>query len=336
MQCTNFIGSVTDQRLRSLNAKASAIAQATTNGADDQETICATDTHNNDYTSFHDNPWFFRGNNITRMFKDYQSVVHGLINKYTTLPLELYLNELAALTHILVLNKHQHSSIVMKAFLAELLDELIELLPSESMNYNLDFNDQHYMTLTRTITNLSMSSTTREQAILELTAMSADMEYSPRRLIRGITNLIQKLPNTPLKDSNDVSEIEIWSTYFDPLLLCLICDPNRLVHLCWANVIPTEGGKSRPDAIIAKKQQLEYEGSIGHGEVKVNQGNASKYLLCMDTFHLAVFNKNAIDVNKLNGLLAFQIRGFNDTFFVSRLVTNGIYAFFEIACLRFP
>lgn len=52
MQCTNFIGSVTDQRLRSLNAKASAIAQATTNGADDQETICATDTHNNDYTSF--------------------------------------------------------------------------------------------------------------------------------------------------------------------------------------------------------------------------------------------------------------------------------------------
>lgn len=123
------------------------------------------------------------------MFKDYQSVVHGLINKYTTLPLELYLNELAALTHILVLNKHQHSSIVMKAFLAELLDELIELLPSESMNYNLDFNDQHYMTLTRTITNLSMSSTTREQAILELTAMSADMEYGPRRLIRGITNL---------------------------------------------------------------------------------------------------------------------------------------------------
>lgn len=97
--------------------------------------------------------------------------------------------------------------------------------------------------------------------------------------------------------------------YFDPLLSCLICDPDRLVHLRWANVIPTEGGKSRPDEIIAKKQQLEYEGSIGHGEVKVNQGNASKYLLCMDTLRLAVFNKNAIDVNKLNGSLAFQIHG---------------------------
>ncbi|KAG1146053.1 hypothetical protein G6F37_002985 [Rhizopus arrhizus] len=56
----------------------------------------------------------------------------------------------------------------------------------------------------------------------------------------------------------------------------------------------------------------------------------------MDTLRLTVFNKNAIDVNKLNGSLVFQIHGFNITFYVSRLVTNGIYAFFEIAYLRFP
>jgi hypothetical protein len=120
---------------------------------------------------------------------------------------------------------------------------------------------------------------------------------------------IQKLPNTPLKDNNDISESELWSTYFDPLLSCLICDPERLVHLRWTNSIPIEGGKLRPDAIIAKKQQLEYDHSVGHGEVKVNRGNTSKYLLCMDTLRLAIFNKNAIDVNKLDGSLAFQIHG---------------------------
>ncbi|KAG0179815.1 hypothetical protein DFQ29_001624 [Apophysomyces sp. BC1021] len=65
-----FIGSVTDQRLRSLSAKTSAIAQATTNGADYQETsngatdgqettsatdtqeITSVDTHNNGDASF--------------------------------------------------------------------------------------------------------------------------------------------------------------------------------------------------------------------------------------------------------------------------------------------
>ncbi|KAG1075224.1 hypothetical protein G6F41_001071 [Rhizopus arrhizus] len=56
----------------------------------------------------------------------------------------------------------------------------------------------------------------------------------------------------------------------------------------------------------------------------------------MDTLRLAIFNKNAIDVNKLDGSLAFQIHGFNITFFVSRLVANGIYTFFEIAHFGFP
>ncbi|KAG1298721.1 hypothetical protein G6F62_006582 [Rhizopus arrhizus] len=107
-----------------------------------------------------------------------------------------------------------------------------------------------------------MSSTTREQAILELMVMSSNMDYGPRRLIRGITNLIQKLPSTPLKDNNGISESELCSMYFDPLLSCLICDPDRLVHLRWANVIPTEGGKSRPDAIIAKNNNSSMKAAL--------------------------------------------------------------------------
>lgn len=229
---TKFIGSVTEHRLRSLNAKANTVARETLNGVDDQETTddtieyqetaCTIDTQENinandaqettddnslsdddrscqlyptsSITSNNDanvnsdninvNPWIFRGKNITLMFENYKSVVHDLINKHTKLPLEPYINELAALSHILILNKHQHSSIATKVFSIELLEELAASLSSESMNYNLDFNDQHYMTLTKTITNLSMSIKTREQAIVELTVMSADMDYGPRCLVR--------------------------------------------------------------------------------------------------------------------------------------------------------
>lgn len=43
-------------------------------------------------------------------------------------------------------------------------------------------------------------------------------------------------------------------------------------------------------------------------EAKIQQGSCSK-LLCPDTLPLAIFTKNAIDVHKLDGALAFQIHG---------------------------
>ncbi|KAI8085602.1 hypothetical protein BDF21DRAFT_486727, partial [Thamnidium elegans] len=263
-----------------------------------------------------DGPWLFRSKNITRLFEGYQSIVQSLVSKHETLPLGSYINELAALTHILVLNKHQHSPIAKKIFSDELLDDLAESMVSELMNYNLRMSEHQYMAMTIIINQLSLSKTTRENDFLELTLMSSSMYYNERRLIRRLTNFESKL----------------WNTYFDPPLSCLICDPEKLVHLRWTNATPNEGGKLRPDAANSKRQQLEYEGSIA----KVNQGSSSRYLLCMDTLRLAIFNKNTIDVNKLESVLAFQIHGFYIIFFISHLVSNGIYVFYEIANLHFP
>ncbi|KAG1469183.1 hypothetical protein G6F56_003400 [Rhizopus delemar] len=288
-----------------------------------QDKTNAADTHNNDNTispfdlnpcidgsgDVGDGPWLFRSKNITRLFEDYQSSVQSLVSKHEALPLESYISELAALTHILVLNKHQHSPIAKKVFSDELLDDLAESMVSESMNYNLSLSEQQYMAMAKIINQLSLSKATRENAFIELSLMSSSMNYNERRLVRGLTNLIQKLPKLPLKDNSTISESELWNTYFDPLLSCLICDPEKLVHLRWTNATPSEGGKLRPDAVISKRQQLEYEGSIGYGEAKVNQGSSSRYFLCMDTLRLAIFSKNAIDVNKLEGALAFQIHG---------------------------
>ncbi|KAI8076315.1 uncharacterized protein BX664DRAFT_362846 [Halteromyces radiatus] len=101
---------------------------------------------------------------------------------------------------------------------------------------------------------------------------------------------IQKLPDAPLNDYKSISESELWSTYFDPILSCLVSDPERLTHLRWTNTIPNEKGKSRPDAIISEKPQLDFLGSVGYGEAKIYQGNGNKHALCMDTLRLVVFN----------------------------------------------
>ncbi|KAG1168326.1 hypothetical protein G6F70_002080 [Rhizopus microsporus] len=135
--------------------------------------------------------------------------------------------------------------------------------------------------------------------------------------------------------TSSICQSELWSTYFDPLLSCLISDPDRLIHLRWTNAIPMEKGKNRPDAVISEKQQMSFGNSVGYGEAKTQQGSCSKSL-CLDTLRLAIFTKNAIDINKLDGALAFQIHAFNITFYLQQLTAKGIYTFIEIAHFRFP
>ncbi|KAG2224144.1 hypothetical protein INT45_000159 [Circinella minor] len=270
-----FIGSVTHQRIKSLTTNA---------------------TNNDDASN---GPWLFRNKKITRLFKDCQSIVQYLVSKHETLPLESYINGLAALTHILVLNKHQHSPIVRKVFSDELLDDLTESMVSddhpqrwllqtvkenftgnfvlstaaaESMNYNLRVYEQEYMTMAKNINQVSLL----ENDFLELTLMSSSMNYNERRVIRELTNLIQKPPKLPLKSNDIISETKLWNICFDPLLSCLVCDSEKLVHLRWTNTNQNRGGKLRPDAVICERQQLEYESSIGHGEAKTS--NISHFL----------------------------------------------------------
>ncbi|CAO3703644.1 unnamed protein product [Rhizopus stolonifer] len=265
-------------------------------------------------------PWIYKDINISRLFNKYQIAVCNIIKKHENLPIESYVHELASLTHIFFLCKNQHSDIAEKIFSLDLLKDLASLPELETMNDSLYFSAEHFMTIIKTITNLTLDKITREQTILDLFVLASQLNYGQKRLLLGVINL---------------SESELWSTYFDPLLSCLISDPDRLVHLRWTNAIPNEKGKSRPDAVISEKPQLVFGGSVGYGEAKTRQGCCSK-LLCLDTLRLAIFTKNAIDVNKLDGALAFQIHGLNITFYLNQVTAKGIYTFKEIAHIRFP
>ncbi|KAI7903722.1 uncharacterized protein BX663DRAFT_485824 [Cokeromyces recurvatus] len=280
-------------------------------------------------------PWLYKDINISRLFNKYQIAVCNIIQKHESLPIESYVHELASLTHIFFLCKNQHSEIAEKIFSLDLLKDLTSLPELETMNDSPYFPVEHFMTITNTITNVTLNKRTREQTILDLFVLASQLNYNQKRLLLGVINLIQKLPCSPLNDYKKMSESELWSTYFDPLLSCLISDPDRLVHLRWTNTIPNEKGKSRPDAVISEKTLLKFGNNVGYGEAKTQQGCCSK-LLCLDTLRLAIFTKNAIDVNKLDGALGFQIHGFNITFYLNQVTAKGIYTFKEIAYIRFP
>ncbi|KAG1145456.1 hypothetical protein G6F37_005522 [Rhizopus arrhizus] len=160
-----------------------------------------------------DNPWMFKNTNVTQLFGFYQAIIRGMIHKHQTLPIESYIHELAAHTHTFVLCKNQQSSIAERVFSKSLLTDLTTDLVSEVVDLDLPFPQEELFTLTTTLFNLALGTTTREQTMLDLYIMSSKMAYGPKRIVRSVVNLLQKLPATPLKSHDTITETELWSTY---------------------------------------------------------------------------------------------------------------------------
>ncbi len=121
------------------------------------------------------------------------------------------------------------------------------------------------------------------------------------------------------------------TTYFHPILSCILSSPEKRVLLRWTNIESDASGDKRPDAALTKLIQLSYGPSLGFGEAKVAQPNTNNNDLCHDLLRLGIFCKEAIDTHHWNACLAFQIHGFTIVFYLMRFRHDGIYTMYEIA-----
>jgi hypothetical protein len=79
-------------------------------------------------------------------------------------------------------------AIARNVFSLDLLQQLSS--PDQhTMNLNLDFSKESFMTLNSIITDLNLKLSTRNQAFMDLATLAAGMEYGPNRIIRGISSL---------------------------------------------------------------------------------------------------------------------------------------------------
>lgn len=147
---------------------------------------------------------------------------------------------------------------------------------------------------------------------------------------------MRKLPLKPIKIRKFFGECELFTMYFDPILCALFSDPDKNVLLRWSNVTSDESREIRPDAIISEIYQRDFGPSCGYGEAKLARPTTDNHALCYDLLCLATLAKDTIDTNKLQAALAFQINGFNITFYLSRLRHDGMYIMQEIGRLAFP
>ncbi|KAG1333020.1 hypothetical protein G6F62_006970 [Rhizopus arrhizus] len=134
-------------------------------------------------------PWIFKDINISHLFNKYQTAINDILIKLKTLPVESYMHELASLTYIFFLCKNQHNEIAEMIFSLDLLKDMTISLESKTIDHDLDFSMDYFMTINAAITNLALAKTTREQAIRDFSVLASQMSYGQRRLLVGIINL---------------------------------------------------------------------------------------------------------------------------------------------------
>ncbi|CAO3611923.1 unnamed protein product [Cunninghamella blakesleeana] len=201
---------------------------------------------------------------------------------------------------------------------------------------DMKFTPAEFMSIVENIMKLDSGITSVLSTTTELLRIASEMPYEKQRVIVGLAMLIQKLPKNPINDTTTISETELWNTYFDPLLSCVLANSGRSVLLRWLDKVISPSLPLRPDAVISIVDQLEFGDTLGHGEIKIAEPTCNKAALCMDLARIACFNKEAIDSHFLESSVSFQIHGFAITFFLTRLDHDGLYIMYEIGHLEFP
>ncbi|RUS31904.1 hypothetical protein BC938DRAFT_476785 [Jimgerdemannia flammicorona] len=176
---------------------------------------------------------------------------------------------------------------------------------------------------------------TRDIAVAELQTLIIGRSYGEISILKAIKNIIERVPRTTLK--GPVGEVELCTTYIDPVLSPVVADPDRDVFLRWSNKEAPESKARKltsrarqPDAIINNIDQLSWGPSRGHGEAKVQEEANNLYNLCADLIRVAVFNKDGIDFYNVQCMLGFQVVGQHISFYLTTLLYDGLYVMTEI------
>ncbi|KAL9537841.1 hypothetical protein PS6_011686, partial [Mucor atramentarius] len=205
---------------------------------------------------------------VTAIFRRYQ--IHS--DKIAKpIMLESNIQELLALGDVLFLARNQHSNTMMSFFGEELLDKLSinqqQLLRNKIPDTCPEFTKKEYMDVLDILTCIDRNTVTPKQAKLQLLTLAADMDSLKGHIIEGIGDMLTKLPLDTIVEKNKVSEVDIQTGYYEPLLSSILADNTKKVILRWPNKMDEVTPEIRADAIISTLIQSRFGGHLGHFEI---------------------------------------------------------------------
>ncbi|KAL7335695.1 hypothetical protein PS15p_201130 [Mucor circinelloides] len=194
------------------------------------------------------------------------------------------------------------------------------------------------MEIIKIIEDLLSTATTREEAAIKL--LGLDLATHEYKFAKAIAELVKKLPRVSLAEESN--EMELCSRYVDPFLCGIFDEPDEGVFVRWTNETTLEAKKQqsllswRPDICITSLQGIKWKANIGFGKAKPAHQGSNHYSVGRDLLRVAVFCKNALDTQKMKGIMSLQIVGRTITFYVLVLPSSGLYIMHELAKIKIP
>lgn len=188
------------------------------------------------------------------------------------------------------------------------------------------------------IDNLMNKTINREEAVVSLMKLPLD-EYE-HKFSQALGGLILKLMRVPMDE--DANETELCSRFIDPFLTGLFDDPDQGICLRWINDATLEAKAyadftiNRPDLCITKCCGVKWKSSLANGEAKPANSEKDRFALCNDLLKVAVFCKDGLDHQLMQGMLAIQIIGRTIKFYLLILPAKGLYVMLELATIKIP
>ncbi|KAG0927098.1 hypothetical protein G6F57_014233 [Rhizopus arrhizus] len=145
-------------------------------------------------------------------------------------------------------------------------------------------------------------------ARMQLLGLCKSLNEAEKSVIRAIVDLIPSIHDCTL---NDLSEAHLSASFVHLMMHGLFStkDPMKIAHC--SNLVPDEQSESnvnRPDYKVDVYQAYKYLYTNVYGEIKASKSISSS-LLANDFCRIAVFCKDALDQQKLNHTIGFQVTG---------------------------
>lgn len=272
---------------------------------------------------------------VSQAFYNFQS---SMYQEKWKLPLEQNIRLALAMTSVLLITPNKNPDDLQEFFadeewtitsnkIQDIYDVKRKPMPLETISSIMGVVD-----------NLLNNTINREEASIRITKLP--LNEHEHKFARAISGLILKLMPFPMDE--DVNEAELCSRFIDPFLTGIFDDPDQGVCLRWTNESTIEAKTgvgfttSRPDLCITKCCGVKWKSSLGYGEAKASVREQDHYVLCKDLLKVAIFCKDSLDNQLMQGILGIQIIGRTIRFYLLALPAKGLYVMLELATIKVP
>ncbi|RGB22777.1 hypothetical protein C1646_775569 [Rhizophagus diaphanus] len=140
---------------------------------------------------------------------------------------ESHTQQILSLSHVLLLKPKQHCPLMLEVFGGDLLETMHKDIIKRFTKQESEFDEKTLIELIRIVKLLQRNEIDRDKAVSELQILAVDRSYGERAILKAIRNIIERVPRTTLK--SPIGEVELCTTYIDPILCPLFSNPDRAV-----------------------------------------------------------------------------------------------------------